>query len=416
MADVTVSGLVSPSYGREERIVSGYGGAVPLYGERFDGDTEELFREMRRDYGPVVPVLLEGGDPAWLVIGYREAQHVLTDGRLFARDPYRCHGRDYVPPQAVGYLPGLLMFLDGQAHERRVGAVAAALTDIDQFRLRADCERFADRLIDRFATDGECELMSRYAYQVPVLVMGGMLGLPDNELMSVAQDMKTMSDGHEGAIEAYGRFVVTITRLLANKRANPGLDLTSHLLEYSSGASDDELIQDILVVISGSQENTANWIGNTLRRLLTDDRFAVTLAGGRSSVGQALNEVLWEDTPVKTAPGRWATRDIELGGRTIRTGDVVIVGLAGASADPRARPAAHAESGGNHAHLAFSTGDHGCPHPAPELAEVITHTAIEVLLDRLPDVELAVPEHELQWRPAFHVRGLSALPVRFTPA
>jgi cytochrome P450 len=392
------------------------GGAVPLYGPRFAGDTEELFREMRRAHGPVVPVLLEGGDPAWLVIGYREAHRVLTDGRLFARDPYRCHGPDYVPPQAVGYLPGLLMFLDGQVHARRVGAVAAALADVDQFGLRADCERFADRLIDAFATAGEVELMEQYAYRMPALVMGGMLGLPDSELMGVAQDMKTMSDGREEAIDAFGRFVATMTRLIETKRAQPGRDVMSRLLEYATGVTDDELIQDILVVVSGSQENTANWIGNTLRLMLTDDRFALTLSGGRSSVGQALNEVLWEDTPVKTAPGRWATQETELGGQTVRAGDVVIVGLAGASADPRVRPAVHGDSGGNHAHLAFGTGDHGCPHPAPELAEVIAQTAIEVLLDRLPDVRLAVPEDELEWRPAFHVRGLSALPVRFMPA
>jgi cytochrome P450 len=391
-------------------------GAVPLYGPRFAGDTDELFREMRREHGPVVPVLLEGGDPAWLVIGYREAHRVLTDGRLFPRDPYRCHGPDYVPPPAVGYLPGLLMFLDGEVHARRVGAVAAALAEVDQFRLRGDCERFADRLIDDFAGAGDVELMEQYAYRMPALVMGGMLGLPDSELMGVAQDMKIMSDGREEAVEAFGRFIVTMTRLIETKRARPGRDVMSRLLEYATGVTDDELIQDILVVVSGSQENTANWIGNTLRLMLTDDRFALTLSGGRSSVGQALNEVLWEDTPVKTAPGRWAARDSELGGRTIKAGDVVIVGLAGASADPRVRASVHGDSGGNHAHLAFGTGDHGCPHPAPELAEVIAQTAIEVLLDRLPDVRLAVPVDELQWRPAFHVRGLTALPVHFTPA
>jgi len=390
--------------------------AVPLYGPRFAGDTEELFREMRREHGPVVPVLLEGGDPAWLVIGYREAHRVLTDGRLFARDPYRCHGPDYAPPPAVGYSPGMLMFLDGQAHASRVGAVAAALAEVDQFELRGDCERFADRLIDAFSADGEVDLMEGYAYRMPVLVMGGMLGLPDSDLMGVAQDMKTMSDGREEALEAYGRFMVTMTRLIEMKRAEPGRDVMSRLLGHSTGVTDDELIQDTLVVVSGSQENTANWIGNTLRLMLTDDRFALTLSGGRSSVGQALNEVLWEDTPVKTAPGRWATRDTELGGQTIPAGDVIIVGLAGASADPRVRPAVHGDSGGNHAHLAFGTGDHGCPHPAPELAEVIARTAIEVLLDRLPDVRLAVPADELAWRPAFHVRGLLSLPVRFTPA
>jgi cytochrome P450 len=250
---------------------------------------------------------------------------------------------------------------------------------------------------------------------MPTLVMGGMLGLADSELMGVAQDMKTMSDAREDAMDAFVRFSATITRLIEAKRARAGLDVMSHLLEYSTGGTDDELIQDILVVISGSQENTANWIGNTLRLMLTDDRFALTLSGGRRSVGQALNEVLWEDTPVKAAPGRWAIRDTELGGQVIRAGDVVVVGLAGASADPRVRAAVDIDSGGNHAHLAFGTGDHGCPHPAPELAEVMARTAIEVLLDRLPDLRLAIPAEKLEWRPAFHARALSALPVRFTP-
>ncbi|MDN3354125.1 cytochrome P450 [Actinomadura sp. DC4] len=392
------------------------GGAVPLYGERFEGATEELFREMRREHGSVVPVLLEDGEPAWLVIGYREAHQVLADSRLFSRDPYRCNGPDYVPPQAVGYTPGMLMSLDGEVHARRVGAVADALAEVDQFQLRGDCERFADRLIDTFAATGEIDLMEHYAYRMPALVMGGMLGLPDADLLGVAEDMKIMSNGREDAMDAYIRFTGVMARLIEAKRVQPGQDVMSRLLGYDTGITDEELIHDILVVISGSQDNTANWIGNTLRLMLTDDRFALTLSGGRSSVGQALNEVLWEDTPVKAAPGRWATRDTELGGRTIRGGDVIIVGLAGASADPRVRSTVHGDSGGNHAHLAFGTGDHGCPHPAPELAEVIARTAIEVLLDRLPDVRLAVPEEELQWRPAFHVRGLAALPVRFTPA
>jgi len=38
-----------------------------------------------------------------------------------------------------------------------------------------------------------------------------------------------------------------------------------------------------------------------------------------------------------------------------------------------------------------------------------------VLLDRLPDVRLAVDVKELQWRPSLWMRGLFALPVSFTP-
>jgi cytochrome P450 len=65
--------------------------------------------------------------------------------------------------------------------------------------------------------------------------------------------------------------------------------------------------------------------------------------------------------------------------------------------------------------MSFGHGEHGCPFPAPELAETIARTAVEVLLDRIPDVELALPPGELGWRPSLWMRGLYALPVRFTP-
>src|SRR5207302_180620 len=70
---------------------------------------------------------------------------------------------------------------------------------------------------------------------------------------------------------------------------------------------------------------------------------------------------------------------------------------------------------GNRAQMSFSHGEHGCPYPAPELAEVIAKTSIEVLLDRLPDLTLAVPAGSLEWRPSVWVRGLTSLPVTFTP-
>ena len=94
----------------------------------------------------------------------------------------------------------------------------------------------------------------------------------------------------------------------------------------------------------------------------------------------------------------------------------MLFSLAGANSDPRVRPDSYESSHGNNAHLSFSYGDHRCPYPAPELAEIITKTTVEVLLDRLPDVDLAVEPEELAWRPSVLMRGLSALPVTFTPS
>ncbi|SLJ83068.1 Uncharacterised protein [Mycobacteroides abscessus subsp. abscessus] len=49
------------------------------------------------------------------------------------------------------------------------------------------------------------------------------------------------------------------------------------------------------------------------------------------------------------------------------------------------------------------------------MAEVIARTAIEVLLDRLPDIDLAVAVPDLTRRPSPFLRGMVSLPVHFTP-
>ena len=187
------------------------------------------------------------------------------------------------------------------------------------------------------------------------------------------------------------------------------------MLVHHSGCADEEIVQDVIAVIAAAQQPTANWIGNTLRLMLTDDRFAVTLSGGRRSVTQALNEVLWEDTPTQNFIGRWAARDTQLGGRHDPRGRLRGPRAGRGQHRPaRCGPTRHDGPRGNSAHMSFSHGEHRCPYPAPELAEVIAGTAVEVLLDRLPDVALAVAPDELVWRPSVWMRGLVALPVRFT--
>ena len=168
-------------------------------------------------------------------------------------------------------------------------------------------------------------------------------------------------------------------------------------------------------MLAAGHQPTADWIGNSLRLMLTDDRFAASLFGGRNSVADAMNEVLWEDTPTQIVAGRWALRDTQLGGRRIRAGDLLILGLQGANSDPQVRTDGSALTGGNSAHFSFGHGEHRCPFPAQEIAEVIARTAIEVVLDRLPDIDLAADPESLTRRPSPWLRGLTALPVRFTP-
>ncbi|RSM59415.1 cytochrome P450 [Kibdelosporangium aridum] len=392
---------------------------VPLYGPQFQRKSADLYAEMRRAHGPVAPVLLDSDVPAWLVLGYREVQYVVSNPEIFGRDSRRWNAWDRIPPDwpllpLIGYQP-TMMFAEGAEHRRRAEALDDALADVDQFALRAQAQQVADRLIDTFAGAGEADLITQYADGVPLPVVARMIGVPDMETADLVREVNKTHAAGEGANDAYTRVREKVRRLVESKRENPARDVTSRLLAHPATLADEEITEDLLHLMNAGQLPTAYWIGNTLRLMLTDDRFAMTLSGGRQSVGQALNEVLWEDTPTQNFPGRFAVRDLRLGDRQIRKGDLLILGLAAANHDPLVRPDPQT-SIGNQAYMSFSYGEHRCPYAAQEIAKVIAEAAIEVLLDRLPDVVLTVPADALTWRPSPLFRGLSALPVKFTLA
>ncbi len=396
--------------------------AVRFYGPAIATDPDELYRSMRRHHGPVVPILLDGDVPAWFVTGYREVHQITSNPDLFARDSRRWREWSRIPDDwplmpYVGWTPSV-MFAEGAEHQRRAGAIGDALDGIDRSELTSLCARAADQLIDEFAGDGTADLVAQFATQVPAHVVGALYGLPAADIPVLVADIAESLDVGETAVQAHQRIHARMQRLVKDKRNQPGHDVPSRLLGHAAHLTDDEVVIDLLVVMAAAQAPTGNWIGNALRLMLVDDQFSLELQGGRSSVSQALNEVLWKQTPTQNFIGRWAAHDCDLAGQRIHRGDLLVLGLAAANADPHVQPGdgAHsADDADNRAHLSFGHGEHGCPFPAPELAEIIAKTAVEVLLDRLPDVDLAVPADQLEWRPSVWMRGLFSLPVGFTP-
>ncbi|MER5638680.1 cytochrome P450 [Kitasatospora sp. NPDC002227] len=393
--------------------------ATPLYGPRFQTDPGQLYRELRETHGPVARIELAGGVPAWLVIGYRELQQVTGQPKLFGRDSTRWNLWPEIPADwplkpMMAPVPSVL-YAEGEEHQRRKGAITDALAGVDPYELRKHCEEIADRLIDGFAGRGEAELVAEYAHRMPLLVLCQLFGLGEDEAPVLIQGLLSMLDGGADAQAGAQQLLDSMLALVREKREHPGADITSRLLEHQAGLTDEEVMRDMRVILIAGHQPSAYWIANALRLMLTDERFAASLSGGRRSISQALSEALWEDTPTQIFAGRWATRDTQLGGQRIAAGDMVLLGFAGANADPSVRQADGAPAEGNRAYLSFSYGPHSCPFPAQEAAEVIAATAIEVLLDRLPDLRLAVAEHALVWRPSAWVRALVSLPVAFTP-
>ncbi|MEV7866892.1 cytochrome P450 [Streptomyces sp. NPDC088124] len=394
---------------------------MPLSGVRLQSDPTGLYRELRRDHGAVAPVLLDGGLPAWLVLGYRELHQVTGDPTLFSRDSGLWNQWDNVPddwPMApmIGRDQPSVLYTVGEQHRERAGTISEALEAVDPFALKRYAEEFADELVDGFCAEGRTEIISRYAKLLPVRVLARIYGFPDEQGPGVVKALNDLTDGNAGALAGRHFLAEAVAALLREKHAVGGQDVVSRMLRNPHGFTDEEIAEDLMVMMVAGHQPTADWIGNSLRLMLTDDRFAASLSGGRHSVAEAMNEVLWEDTPTQNVAGRWATRDTTLGTRRIKAGDMMLLGIAGANYDPQIRMDSSALTGGNNAFFSFGHGEHRCPFPAQEIAEIVARAGIEVLLDRLPDLDLAVPTEALTWRRSPWQRGLAELPVSFTPA
>ena len=385
-------------------------GRVPLYGPEFAADPPGLYAALR-EYGPVAPVDLAPGVPATLVTSYDAALDVLRDPGTFPKD---ARGWEKSVPADCPVLP-IMMYrpncrhADGTAHARLRVAVTDSLARVDLNRLRGHVERGADTLIGRFGPSGSADLVTDYARVLPLLIFNELFGCPpdlgDRLVEGMSGIFDTVDAKHSNAILSEA-----VMELVVLKRRRPGADVTSWLMAHPVELGDEEVMHQILTLLGAGTEPEQNLIANGLRLLLSDDRFAGDLSGGNLPVEDALDEILWTDPPLANFAMTYPVRDLEFAGAHLPKDQPVVISLAAANTDPSLTAG---ERVGNRAHLAWSAGPHTCPAKGP--ARLIASVAIEKLLDALPDMELAVPAHQLSWRPGPFHRALTSLPVRFPP-
>lgn len=386
----------------------------PLYGPEFAVDPTAVYQRLRKN-GPTAPVELAPGVRATLVTGYEAALHVLRSPETFSKDPRRWSDLvDGTVPMNSPVVPMMMyrpnaLFTDGEEHRRLRSAITDSLARVEPDILRGYVEFSADSLIDRFAQRGSADLLAEYAQVLPLLVFNHLFGCPPEFGVRLVEGMSGIFDGVD-AEQANELLTTTLSELVAVKRTRPGQDVTSWLMAHPAQLGDEEMVHTLVVLMGAGTEPQQNLIAGALRLLLSDDRFAGSLSGGSMPVADALDEVLWADPPMANYAVHYPVHDVVYEGALLRAGDPVVVSLAAANRDVSSVGDQRAR---NRAHLAWSAGPHNCPAQSP--ARLMAEVALEKLLDRLPDAELAVPAEDLTWRPGPFHRALNTLPVTFPP-
>ncbi|WP_406278046.1 cytochrome P450 [Streptomyces sp. NBC_00191] len=399
----------------------------PAHGMRTDGlvrlpeadDPARLYEELREQYGPVAPVLLHGDLPAWLVLGYRENLDAMRTPSLYSRDPrkWSAFQEGRVPADSplmpmVAWQP-LCVFADGDEHARLRGAVVDGLAQFNRHGMRRYVTRYTHQLVQQFAASGKADLVRDYAEQLPMLVVSRLIGMAPDEGPALVEPTLDLMRGSETAAASNQTVTEVLHDLVQRKKTAPGNDLVSRLISHESNLGDTEIVEHLRLVLVAAHSNTVNLIAHTLRLLLTDRRFRGSLSGGQMTLPDALEQVMWDSPGTAVIPGRWATGDTVLGGQHIKAGDMLLLGIAAANVDPEIRPDLSLPMHGNRSHLALSAGPHECP--GGDIGRAIADTGVDELMALLPDMRLAVPEHEVGTTSDWLARRPSALPVVFTP-
>ncbi|CAM5697560.1 Cytochrome P450 OS=Kitasatospora aureofaciens OX=1894 GN=GCM10010502_19020 PE=3 SV=1 [Kitasatospora aureofaciens] len=363
-------------------------------------------------------MLLHGDHRAWLILGHGANITAMRTPSLFSRDSrlWNAFRNNEVPADSpllpvVAWQP-ICVFADGEEHRRLRTALLDGLNGFDRRGIRRHVRRFTSDLVQVVGPTGRAELITQFAEHLPMLVMTKLLGMPDEYGPQLVDAARDLMKGTETAIASNEYVVACLRRTIAIKHESPGDDLTSRLLAHPAGLTDDEVMEHLRVVLLAANETTVNLIADSLKMVLTDPRFRAHLSGGQMTLGEALDQVLWDSPPMSLVAGRWATADTELGGQQIRAGDMLLLGLAAGNVDPVVRPDLTTPLYGNRSHLSFGAGPHECP--GQDIGRHVAEAGIDILLTLLPDLRLAVPEEELTWSSAWISRHLTALPVEFT--
>ncbi|MGS2810748.1 cytochrome P450 [Nocardia sp. MW-W600-9] len=382
---------------------------VPMYAPEFAADPQAAYREMRRRFGSVVPVELSPGIRATLVIGYHTAVRILNDPEHFPADP-RMWQRNI--PQDCPVLP-MLQFrpaalrTTGAEHLRYRQANVAGIAGVDLYSMHATIEQFAIPLINSFCSTGAADLLSQYAFPLVFQALNSMLGCTPEIGQQVATGMAQIFEGDDA--EAGNNLLASaLTDLVALRQREPGDDVATRLLHHPAALTDEEMVHQLLVLYGAGIEPMLNLVVNTLRLMLTDDRFAGDVLGGSLSTRDALDEVLFTDPPLANFCMTYPRQPILVDDMWLPANEPVVISMSACNNDPAI---AGRDVVDNRAHLAWSAGPHGCP--AKSVAYLIVQDAIDQLLDALPELRLAVPAEELVWRPGPFHRSLAALPVEF---
>jgi cytochrome P450 family 142 subfamily A polypeptide 1 len=379
-------------------------------GNFYAGDPHPGFTWMRRH----APVYWDEHGRVWGVALYEDVMRCSRDAETFCNR----HGmRPDSPP-----MPSMIN-LDDPEHKRRRNLVNKGFTvrrvQEQEPKIRAIC---AD-LIERARRKGRFCFVRDLAAPLPMIMIGDMLGVAPEDrdvLLRWSDDliggtsMTAPPEAMAKAQRAFEEYCDYNRNVVADRRGRAaGVDLMSVLvLAEIDGEklSDDELLQESLLILVGGDETTRHVISGGMYELLRHPDQMQKLIDDPRRIPIAVEEMLRWVTPIQNM-ARTATRDVEMRGQRIREGDKLLLLYPSANRDENVfrDPFRFDVERQPNEHVAFGGyGTHFCL--GASLARLELRVMFEEIVRRIPRLRLAGDERP-PLRPSNFIVGIERLEV-----
>ncbi|MHB8268387.1 cytochrome P450 [Bradyrhizobium sp.] len=396
-------------------------------GHADDAGLQAAFKLLRAE-APVLWVDTPGMRPFWLLSRHGDISKVERRGAPFASAPrtfltsrmteerlQRTLGKPYV-------LRGLLQ-MDDPDHAAYRAVAQPWFTPAALAAMEPWVEDWADHIVSRIAGRTDPFDFTR-EIAVPFSIRGIMrlLGLPEADddlilklswgLVGPEDPVRRLADHPTTAICKAGfGFKAYFDPVAADRRACPRDDLSSVVATakvQGEAMPDYERFSYYAMIATGGHDTIAFCLSGGMHALIEHPEQLARLRAEPSLIEPAIEEMLRWTTPGRHIV-RTATKDVELGGQTIRAGEAVALFFNSANRDETVfadadqfridrRP---------NPHLAFGLGQHHCI--GSHLARLEMRALLKTLLPRLESVELAAPPRRTC---STMVSGISSLPIR----
>jgi cytochrome P450 len=319
-----------------------------------------------------------------------------------------------------------MLNLDPPDHHRLRRLVSKVFTPRMIEGLRPRVRQVTNEHLDAAPPSAEFDVIAGLAFPLPFIVISEMLGIPEGRDRlqlrawsgAVVKTFDPIISREEqfAAFDAIDNIVAYTNEVIAWKREHPSDDLLTALVaaeDEGDRLSEQELVEQVMLLYVAGHETTVNLIGNGTLALLRNRDQLELLVHDPSVETTFVDELLRYDSPVQMSR-RIALTPYEIGGKTIEPGSMFMTSLGSANRDPlKWGPSAdrldlrRAEA---RDHVSFGGGFHSCL--GAHLARLEGQVAVGTLVRRFPNMELATETPE--WNGRIVLRGLTRLPVTLT--